>query len=65
MRVELYDIKNNPLKIQYQISKRASELSNDLYILTAGNHFELDDETCQALKDLCSTINYYVLGKNI
>ena len=63
MRVELYDIKNNPQKIQYQISQRANELNNDLYILTAGNHFELDYETCQALRILCSTINFYVLDK--
>ena len=54
--MELYDIKNNPLKIQCEITDRAKELENDLYILIDGNHFDLDFETRNALRSLWSQI---------
>lgn len=61
--METYNIKNNPLKIQYEITNRAKKLENDLYILSKGNNFDFDFATRQALQSLCTTINFYVLDK--
>lgn len=61
--METYNIKNNPLKIQYEITDRAKKLENDLYILSKGNNFDFDFATREALQSLCAAINFYVLDK--
>ena len=59
--IQLYDIKNNPKKINYIISDNASTLLNDLYILNIGNKstFQFDEDTIYALKRLSKEINAY------
>lgn len=59
--VQLYDIKNNPNKINCIISDNASTLLNDLYILNIGNKstFQFDKDTISILKRLSKEINRY------
>lgn len=61
--MELYDIKNRPILVQYEITNRAKKLENDLYILSKGNNFDFDFATREALQSLCAAINFYVLDK--
>lgn len=51
-----FDIKHFPNKVNYVLTDNANHFSNDLYILSEGNHFEFDDTTLQALKDLAKRI---------
>lgn len=59
--IQLYDIKNNPKKVNYIVSDNASTLLNDLYILNIGNKgtFQFDEDTIYALKRLSKKINEY------
>lgn len=59
--IQLYDIKNNPKKVNCIISDNASALLNDLYILNIGNKstFQFDKDTIDALKCLSKKINEY------
>lgn len=59
--IQLYDIKNNPKKVNYIISDNASTLLNDLYILNIGNKgtFQFDEDTIYTLKRLSKKINEY------
>lgn len=59
--IQLYDIKNNPKKVNYIISDNALTLLNDLYILNIGNKstFQFDKDTIDALKRLSKKINEY------
>lgn len=59
--IELYDIKNNPKKVNCIISDNTSTLLNDLYILKIGNKsiFQFDEYTIRALKSLSEEINTY------
>lgn len=59
--IQLYDIKNNPKKVNCIISDNASTLLNDLYILNIGNKdtFQFDEDTIYALKRLSKKINEY------
>lgn len=59
--VQLYDIINNPKKVNYIISDNASALLNDLYILSIGNKstFQFDEDTICMLKRLSKKINEY------
>lgn len=59
--VQLYDIINNPKKVNCIISDNASTLLNELYILSIGNKstFQFDEDTIHILKRLSKEINTY------
>lgn len=59
--IQLYDIKNNPNKVNRILLQELIELDNELYILATGNHFDFDDDTKWALRKLIKDIQYYVL----
>lgn len=59
--IQLYDIKNNPEKVNRILLQELNELDIELYILAAGNHFDFDDDTKWALRKLIKDIQYYVL----
>lgn len=59
-----YDIKNNPKKVDIDMDERIRLLTNDIYILTAGNRFCFSDYTVSRMKNLIKTIEYYVLKEN-
>ena len=58
--IQLYDIKNNPNKVNMILTDNCKKFSNEIYILAQGNHFNFDEETKGALKSLISNIEYYV-----
>lgn len=59
--IQLYDIKNNPEKVNNILVDNLLELDNELYILATGNHFNFDDDTKWALRKLIKNIQYYIL----
>lgn len=62
--IQLYDIKNNPNKVNIILTDNCKKFSNTIYILAQGNHFNFDKETKQALKSLVNNIeNYIFKGK--
>jgi len=63
--IQLYDIKNNPNKVNVILTDNCKEFSNIIYILTQGNHFNFDKETKCALKNLVSNIENYVFKGKI
>lgn len=60
-KIQLYDIKNNPEKVNKILFENLIKLDNELYILAAGNHFDFDDDTKWALRKLIKDIQYYIL----
>ena len=62
--IQLYDIKNNPNKVNIILTDNCKKFSNTIYILAQGNHFDFDKETKLALKNLVNNIeNYIFKGK--
>lgn len=59
--IQLYDIINNPHKVNVILTDNALEFANEIYTLVQGNHFNIDDEAKWALKKLVKDIEYYVL----
>ena len=59
--IQLYDIKNNPNKVNTILTDNAIEFANEIYILIQGNHFNIDDDAKWALRKLAKDIEYYVL----
>ena len=59
--IQLYDIKNNPEKVNRILVEELIKLDNELYTLAAGNHFDFDDDTKWILRKLIKDIQYYVL----
>ena len=59
--IQLYDIKNNPEKVNKIFVEELIELDNELYILAVGNHFIFDDEVKWVLRKFIKDIQYYVL----
>lgn len=59
--IQLYDIKNNPNKVNKILVDNLLELDNELYILAAGNHFNFDDDAKWIFRKLIKDIQYYVL----
>lgn len=59
--IQIYDIKNNPHKVNIILTENAIEFANEIYILVQGNHFNIDDEAKWALQKLVKDIKYYVL----
>lgn len=59
--IQLYDIINNPHKVNVILTDNAIEFANEIYVLVRGNHFNIDDEAKWALKKLVKDIEYYVL----
>lgn len=58
--IQLFDIKNNPHKVNVILTDNAIEFANEIYILTQGNHFDIDEEAKWALRKLIKDIEYYV-----
>lgn len=58
--IQLYDIKNNPNKVNIILTDNCKKFSNEIYILAQGNNFNFDKETKEALKSLVSNIENYV-----
>lgn len=54
--IRLFDIKHFSNKVNYVLTDNANHFNNDLYILSEGNHFDFDDITLQALKNLAKRI---------
>lgn len=50
--IELYDIRNNPAKVNITMTDNVHVLHNQLYILVDGNHVPLDKDTMNALQSL-------------
>ena len=63
--IQLYDIKNNPNKVNIILTDNCREFSNTIYILAQGNHFNFDEETKWALKSLVNNIENYVFKGKI
>lgn len=59
--IQLYDIINNPHKVNVILTNNALEFANEVYVLVQGNHFNIDDEAKWALRKLVKDIEYYVL----
>lgn len=59
--IQLYDIKNNPEKVNRILVDNLLELDNEFYILAEGNHFKFDDDAKWAFRKLIKDIQYYVL----
>ena len=59
--IQIYDIKNNPHKVNIILTENAIEFANEIYILIQGNHFNIDEEAKWALQKLVKDIEYYVL----
>ena len=59
--IQIYDIKNNPNKVNIILTENAIEFANEIYILIQGNYFNIDDEAKWALQKLAKDIEYYVL----
>ena len=57
--IQLYDIINNPHKVNVILTDNALEFANEIYVLVQGNHFNIDDEAKWALKKLVKDIEYY------
>ena len=57
--IQLYDIINNPHKVNVILTDNALEFANEIYILVQGNHFNIDDEAKWALKKLVKDIIYW------
>lgn len=58
--IELFDIKNDPPKVNRIIEDTAHALDIELYILIRGNHFEFSEDTKWILKKLAKDIQYYI-----
>ena len=59
--IQLYDIKNNPEKVNKILVDKLLKLDNEFFILAVGNHFNFDDDTQWALRRFIKDIQYYVL----
>ena len=59
--IQLFDIKNNPQKVNRVLEDYIDELDLELYILAEGNHFGFDESVILALKKLVKDIEYYIL----
>lgn len=59
--IQLFDIKNNPQKVNRILEDCIDELDLELYILAKGNHFAFDESVILALKKLVKDIEYYIL----
>ena len=60
--VEIFDVINNPQKVNAIVEDNAHHLMNDLYILLEGNRsrFTMSENAKSALNELASKINYYL-----
>ena len=63
--IQLYDIKNNPHKVNVILTDNAIEFANEIYVLIQGNHFNIDNEAKWALRKLIKDIEYYVFKEDI
>lgn len=50
--ITMYNIINNPKKVQYILTDNANHFANDLFVLKNGNNFEFDNDTRNALNRL-------------
>lgn len=50
--ISYYDIKHDQHKVNVCLTNAARSFNNTLYILSAGNHCEIDDESRHSLKAL-------------
>ena len=59
--IQLFDIKNDPQKVNRILEDCIDELDLELYILAEGNHFTFDNSVILALKKLVKDIEHYIL----
>lgn len=50
--IQFYDIRHNPAKVNEILTDNVHCLSNQLYVLTEGNHLAFDETTMKALASL-------------
>ena len=62
--IELYDIRNNPTKAISAMETNARHLTNDLYILSEGNHYSFDKDTLSTLESLKKSIEKVLTNQN-